>query len=187
VLDLFRESYYCLDLLVGYGSPILFYLLYRTGRIDRFLWHFYWIGVAVGLLWEIPIFVLSGEATSLPLVTWTRPIPAHYAVFMISHSLWDGLLFAAGVQLVQKACRAPHFARFSFPEFAVLFLWGQATELLVELSATWNDAWSFVENSWNPVLFLNNGHNIALLMQLIWGAAVVLYYYLLLALRPKYR
>ncbi len=88
MLELFKESYYYLDLLIGFSSPLLFYFLYKTGRIEKFMWHFFWIGVMVGLTWEIPIFVLSGESTCVPIVTWTRPLIAHYLVFMISHSLW---------------------------------------------------------------------------------------------------
>ena len=186
MMEIFREAYYYLDLLVGYSSPFLFYFLFKTGRIKIFVWHFFWIGVLVGLTWEIPIFVLSGESTSLPLVTWIRPLIAHYSVFMISHSLWDGLLFVIGVWLVHGSCRKPVFQRFRWPELAVLLIWGQVSELLVEISSTLNDGWAFVEYGWNPVIFHCNGHNITWLMQIIWAAASVVYYLLILKLRPKY-
>ncbi|MFH1539589.1 MAG: hypothetical protein ABIH66_11555 [bacterium] len=185
MLGIFREAYYYLDLLVGFSSPLLFYFLYKTGRIDKFLWRFFWIGVAVGTTWEIPIFVLSGESTALPLIAWTRPLIAHYLVFMVSHSLWDGLLFVIGVRLVRGICRGPHFQNFRWPELAVLFVWGQASELLVEISSTSNDGWVFVAYWWNPAIFQVNGHDIRLLMQVVWAAAAVVYYVLLIKLKPK--
>ncbi len=186
MLETFKEAYYYLDLLVGFSAPIVFYALYRTGRIDKFLWHFFWIGCAIGLVWELPIFVLSGESTSLPLVTWTRPLVAHYLVFMTSHTLWDGLIFVIGIWLVYAICRGPYFQRFRWSELLVLFFWGQVSELLVELSSTLNDGWAFVEYWWNPVMFRFNGHNIAWLMQSIWAVAPIVFYFLLIRLRPKY-
>ena len=187
MLALFKEAYYYLDLLVGYSSPVLVYYIYRTGRFDRFIWHFFWIGIAVGLTWEIPIFVLSGESTSLPLVVWNRPLIAPYPVFMISHTLWDGMLFVIGILLVHGLCREPHFARFRWPEMLVLLAWGQVSELAVEISATANDGWAFVEYWWNPLIFRCNGHSITWLMQAIWAAASVVYYILLIRLKPRDR
>ncbi|MBC2716067.1 MAG: hypothetical protein HF978_12235 [Desulfobacteraceae bacterium] len=186
MLEIFKEAYYYLDLLIGFSSPFLFCFLYKTGRIEKFVWHFFWIGVLVGLTWEIPIFVLSGESTSVPIVTWTRPLIAHYLVFMISHSLWDGLIFVTGVWLVYRICRKPFFQHFRWSEMLVLLIWGQASELLVELSSTLNDGWAFIQYWWNPVIFQFNGHNITWLMQIVWAAASVGYYVLLLKLKPKY-
>ena len=186
VMEVFKEAYYYLDLLIGFSSPVLFYFLFKTGRIDRFIWHCFWMGVLVGLTWEIPIFVLSGESTSIPLVRWIRPLIAHYSVFMISHALWDGLLFVIGVWLIYAVCRKPVLERFRWSEMAVLLIWGQVSELLVELSSTMNDGWEFIEYGWNPVIFQFNGHNINWLMQVIWIAASIGYYLLLLKIRPRY-
>lgn len=187
VAELFAESYYSLDLLVGFSSPLIFLLLYRLRKIERHTWHFYWIGALIGLAWEVPIFVLSGEATGIPIVVWHRPLLVHYSVFMVSHTLWDGLLFVIGIWLVRLTCRAPCFQSFRWPELLVLVLWGQASELLVEISSTANDGWAFVEYWWNPVIFECNGHNIAWLMQVIWLLASVLFYIVLLKLAPRYR
>ena len=60
-------------------------------------------------------------------------------------------------------------------------------ELAVELSATANDGWAFVEYWWNPLIFQCNGHNITWLMQAIWAVAAVVYYVLLVRLQPRYR
>jgi hypothetical protein len=140
----------------------------------------------IGLTWEIPIFIMSGESTLLPIVTWTRPLIAHYLVFMISHSLWDGLLFVIGMWLVHGICRKPVLQEFRWSELTVLFIWGQASELLVELSSTLNDGWVFVEYWWNPAIFQFNGHNITWLMQAVWAAASTGYYVLIIRFKPEY-
>jgi len=186
MLEIFKEAYYYLDLLIGFSSPFLFYFLYKSGRIEKFVWHFFWIGVLVGTTWEIPIFVLSGESTSIPIITWTRPLIAHYLVFMVSHSLWDGLIFVIGFWLVYRICRKPFFQHFRWSEILVFLIWGQASELLVELSSTLNDGWAFIHYWWNPVIFQFNGHNITWLMQIVWASASIGYYILLIKLKPKY-
>lgn len=186
MLDLFKEMYYYLDLLVGFGSPFLIYFLYKTGRVQKMIWHFFWIGAAIGLLWEVPIFVVSGESTSLPIIVWITPLITHYSVFMLSHSLWDGLIFVIGIWIVYLTCTQPYFEKFRWSELCVLLLWGQVSELMVELSSTLNDGWAFVKYWWNPVLFKFNGHNIALLMQVVWLLAATLFYLLLVKLKPRY-
>ncbi|HOC91139.1 MAG TPA: hypothetical protein PKH33_02090 [bacterium] len=183
MMELFKEYYYYLDLLAGYLSPVVLFLMLRSGRIDSFMWRVFWLGAFLGTLWEAPIFILSGEATALPIIIWHNPLPAHYVVFLICHSLWDGLLFVIGARLVMVLCRGPHFQSFRFRELAVLLLWGQASALLVELSSTMNDGWSYIEYPWNPVLFLFNGHNITTLIQFVWAAAPILFY--LTAIRIK--
>ena len=96
---------------------------------------------------------------------------AHYAVFMVSHTLWDGLLFVIGVWWIHRVCRKPHFRRFRGAELAVLLIWGQVSELLVELSSTYVDGWVFVGYGWNPVIFRFNGHDIRWFMQIVWAVA----------------
>ncbi len=187
MMELFKEYYYYLDLLVGYLSPVVLFLMLRSGRIDGFMWRVFWLGALLGALWEAPIFILSGEATALPIIVWHNPLPAHYVVFLICHSLWDGLLFVIGARLVAVLCRGPHFLSFRFRELAVLVLWGQASALMVELSSTMNDGWSYIEYAWNPVLFLFNGHNITALIQVVWAAAPVLFYLAAIRLNTRNR
>lgn len=180
--ELFQSSYYWLDLLVGYAAPLIAFGLYRTGRISRFVWRLFWVGCALGLTWEIPMFVLSAADTGLPLLVWVRPLPAHYLVFMLSHTLWDGGLFLIGVWLVHRLCPAPTFRVFRWQELAVLLIYGQVSELLVELSSTYNHGWAFIDDyPWNPTLFRFNGLPITLLPQLVWLIAPIAFY--LIALR----
>lgn len=132
------------------------------------------------------MFVLSAEDTGVPVLEWVRPPPVHYLVLMVSHTLWDGGLFLIGVWLVQRLCRAPAFQKFSWREQAVLLIYGQVSELLVELSSTMNDGWVFITGYWwNPTIFWFNGHPITLMPQLVWLAAPVVFYLAALTLNAS--
>ncbi len=175
--ELFQSAYYGLDLVLGFGAPVVTYGLVRTGRVDRVIWRLFWLGCLLGLLWEVPIFVLSAESTSLPLITWVRPPPVPYPVLLVSHTLWDGGLFLVGVWLVHRLCPSPVFARFSFRELAVLWIFGQVSALAVELSSVLNDGWVYLScYAWNPPLFHVHGHPLTLLPQLVWAVAPVVFY-----------
>ncbi len=181
MLDLFRASYIWLDLLIGFGSPLVLLWAHASGRISVRWWRLFWLGAAVGLTWEVPIFVLS-TYTSVPIVSWPTALPLSPMILMVSHTLWDGGLFIVGVWLVRLLRRAEPLRSFRPSELVILILWGQLSELCVELSATLNNAWAFVPTySFNPVLFPFRGHAITLLPQLIWLAAPIAYY--LIALR----
>lgn len=187
MLEFFSQSYYFLDLIVGFGSPLVFYILFRSRHIDRMMWHFFWIGAGIGLLWEIPIFVLSAESEALPLIQWVRPLPLHYSIFMVSHSLWDGMLFCIGIWLVERICGRPAFTSFKISELLILLAWGQVSELFVELSSTMNEGWVYIDTYWwNPVMMHFDGHSITWLMQSIWGIAPIIFYIILLKLRSNY-
>ena len=178
--ELFKNSYYWLDLLVGFGSPILLFTLYRLKKVDRLDWRLFWLGAFIGLFWEIPIFVLSGES-SLPIVTWPRPFPFHYSVFMISHTLWDGAIFVVGIWVVKLLCPSPIFAKFNWKELAILIAWGQITAFLVEFSSVMNDGWIYVKGYWwNPVMIYVNAHPIPIMMQVLWFIAPVAFYFVAL-------
>ncbi len=184
--ELFTQAYYPLDLLIGYGAPLLVTALFRTGRISRFTWELFWLGCAIGLTWEIPMFVLSAEDTGMAVLRWERALPLPYGVFLVSHTLWDGGLFLVGVQLIRKLCKAPHFRAFSGRELAVLMVWGQLSELAVELSSTFNDGWVFLEGYWwSPTLFRVGDHPITLMPQLVWFAAPIAFYLAALRLRAR--
>jgi hypothetical protein len=178
--------YYLLDLLVGFGSPLLVYALYRSGKVERLIWRLFWAGAAIGLTWEIPIFVLSAETTEWATIEWVQPLPLHYSVFLLSHTLWDGALFLVGVWLAQRFCDEAWWTRFDAKALGVMLVWGQLSELLVEVSSTSNDGWAFITGyAWNPTLFERNGHAITLFPQLVWLAAPMLYYAVLLALARR--
>ena len=183
--DLFQNSYYWIDLLIGFGSPVLIYILCRSGKIAGRNWRLFWLGALIGASWEIPIFMLS-KLTSFPIVAWIREFPIHYSFFMVSHTLWDGALFLAGVWLVALAGRPPTLTRFRWSELGVLTVWGQVSAFLVEFSSVYNEAWTFIAGYWwNPTLLAVGHHQITLMMQLIWFVAIVGFY--LIAISPRIR
>ncbi len=177
--------FYFLDLLVGFTAPILAYILYRTEKIDKFSWYVFWIGAAVGLTWEIPMFVGSYETNFFITLETIRPYPFHYIVFLISHTLWDGMLFLIGYRLVLLLSESPRFKEFNLKELMILIIYGQIQEIIVEVGSVSNSAWTFIVYWWNPALFYVNEYPITLHPQLAWLFGSILFYFILLKLRPK--
>ena len=186
LLEFFRSNFYWIDFTIGGLTPILVYFLYKTGRIDKFIWILFWVGCAIGLTWEVPIFTLNEFSETNAVTRYITPLPVNFMVIMISHTLWDGGLFLLGVWLCHLICGPPLFARFRLKEFLVLIVWGQVSELWVELTATVGEAWAFIPRPWNPSLFKFNGHDITLMIQLVWLAAPILFYFIAMRLRKKY-
>jgi len=185
VQELFKSSYYWLDLAVGFGSPVVLFALVRLGAVDRRNWRLFWLGACIGLVWEIPIFVLS-KHTSLPIIHWIRELPAHYAVFLVSHTLWDGAIFVVGVWLAVLICGRPVLSRFRWGELAVLLAWGQITAFAVEFSSVTNQAWAFIEGYWwNPTLLHAADSPITLMMQAVWLIASAAFYLIALRMPAK--
>jgi len=120
-------AYYALDLLLALAFPLVVWGLRRRGTLHRRAWSLFWMGAALGLAWEVPIFAMSAW-TELPIVRWPAPLPAHPVVFIVAHSLWDGALLLGGyglaVLLEQRTGRAPTSA----PGLLVQLGWGQVFE-----------------------------------------------------------
>lgn len=186
LLELFRSNFYWIDFTIGGLTPIVVFILYKTGRVDKYIWFLFWLGFALGLTWEIPISVLSEFSETHAVTRFVRPLPTSFMMIIIMHSFWDGGLFLIGVWLVHRFCGAPVFERFKPSELIVLLVWGQASELWVELTSTFGEAWAFIPRSWNPSLFKFNGHDITLMPQLIWLAAPIAFYFIAVWTRKKY-
>jgi hypothetical protein len=185
MIELFRDNFYWIDFTIGGAMPIAAFILYRFGRIDKFQLCLFWIGVALGLTWEVPMSCLTTFSKSIPVHYFVRPMPVNFIVWIILHSFWDGGLFVLGVWIVKWICRDPHFERFRPCELAALLLWGQASELWVELTSTFAGGWVYITYWWNPLLFIFNGHDITILPQLIWLVAPIVFYLVALWLKPR--
>lgn len=178
--------YYAPDLLIGFGAPVALFALVRTGVLSPALWRFFWMGTLIGIVWEAPIFVLSAESASLPIIRWLTPFPMHYVVFMLAHAFWDGGLLLVGVGLCRLVCPPGWERRFEPRAMAVMLGWGQVQELAVELSSIASGGWVYVSAyGWNPTLFHFRGEPITLLPQLIWVVAPVLFYVGMLWQAPR--
>ena len=150
--------------------------LRHRARADAIVLRLFWLGVAIGLTWEIPIFASTIVAPNA-IVGFVREPPLHPMVFMVAHAFWDGGLFLVGLALVEALCAHPVLTTFRWRELAVLILWGQVSEVAVEVVSVLHDAWVYNgDHAWNPVLFHLAGHPITLVPQLIWLAAPVAYY-----------
>jgi len=176
LIGLFRANFYLIDFSVGIIAPVLVYGLVRLGRLDRYFWRLFWVGFAIGLCWEVPMQVLNQLGPGLAVHAYVREPPVPFIVIIILHSSWDGGLFLLGVGLARLILRRPALARFNPAELVIYILWGQASELWVELTATYGGAWHYVPRSWNPALFTFNSQPITLLPQLIWLAAPIVFY-----------
>lgn len=186
MFTILETYFYWIDMAVALGVTAFVVFGCRDTPQGRFLRRLFWLGVAVGLTWEIPIF-LSGVYANAPVIRFLREPPFHPLVFMILHALWDGGLFLAGVACVWLLLPRPILQSFRWSELGVLLLWGQLSELAVEIGGVTNNAWVYAgDKAWNPVLFHVDGHPITLVPQLMWVAGPVVYYLLALRLvRPN--
>ena len=176
VFTLLRTCFWWIDLAIAVGVTAFVVLGCRATPRGRFVRRLFWLGVGIGLTWEVPIF-LSGTFADQPVIVFLREPPFPPLVFLVLHSLWDGGLFLAGVLLIWLGSPRPILQRFSVRELAILMVWGQLSEFAVEIGGVTNNAWSYVGDlAWNPVLFHVAGHPITLLPQLIWFAAPIVYY-----------
>ena len=83
--------------IVGNSAPIIFFLFYKYGIISKELFNLYFLGVLIGLTWEIP-FALAGKSFHLILIDWPIDLPL---VRNITYSFIDGLIFFIGVLLAK--------------------------------------------------------------------------------------
>jgi len=181
MFTLLKTCFWWLDLAIALGVTAFAVLCRGARPWGPFVHRLFWLGVLVGLTWEVPIF-LSAVFADRPVITLLSQPPIPPLGLIVAHSLWDGGLFLAGVALVWAACPRPVLAAFRWRELGVLLLWGQLSEFAVEIGGVTNDAWTYAGDiPWNPVLFHVAGHPITLMPQLIWFAAPIVYY--LIALR----
>ena len=161
---------------MGFSLPVYIHLGHRSRPDRAVVIRLFWLGVGIGLTWEVPIFVSALVATD-PIVGFLREPPLHPILFLVAHCFWDGGLFLAGLALVGALCAKPALRGFRWQELAVLVLWGQASELAVEVASVLNQGWVYSgAHAWNPVLFHAAGQPITLIPQLIWLAAPIAYY-----------
>ncbi len=181
--DLFQAAFWWLDLAIATGATLWVVLFCRGTPRGRWIQRLFWLGVAIGTTWEVPLFLSNTFARDPVLVMLSDP-PIHPLGLIVAHSLWDGGLFLAGVALISLTCPGPILTRFSWRELGMLLLWGQLSELLVEFGGITGHAWSYAGGiPFNPTLFQVAGHPITLMPQLIWFAAPIAFYLAALRLR----
>ena len=167
--------------IIGNSAPLLFIVLYKKQKISVELLNLYFLGVFVGLSWEIP-FALAGKSFHLILIDWPIDLPL---VRNITYSFIDGLIFIVGVFLAKKFLKTNDFLyRFNSKALFIMIFWGSFSEFLVDLNGS-GKLWLFIENWYNPVFITINGNGLTIIPQLIWFVAPIVYYFLILKFQSK--
>ena len=173
---------------IGILICLIVIILYKIHKIDKNIWYLFWIGFLLGLCWELPLSI-ANVISSFPPARFITPVPLTVPfstiIIIITHSLWDGGLFLLGVGFVYLICKKPYFEKFKLSEIIIFIIYGQVSELIVELSSTFSNAWEYNVYWWNPRLFIFNGHNITLLAQLIWLVAPIIFYFFVLRINKR--
>ena len=158
--------------IIGNSAPLLFIILLKTEKISTEFFNLYFLGVLVGLTWEIP-FALAGKSFHLILIDWPIDFPL---VRNITYSFIDGLIFIAGVLLAKAYLKNKHFLyKFNSTALLIMIIWGSFSEFLVDLNGN-GKLWLFLENWYNPVFITINDNGLTIIPQLIWFIAPIVYY-----------
>ena len=158
--------------IIGNSTPLLFIILLKTEKISREFFNLYFVGVLVGLTWEIP-FALAGKSFHLILIDWPIVFPL---VRNITYSFIDGLIFIVGVLLAKAYLKNKHFLyKFNSTALLIMIIWGSFSEFLVDLNGN-GKLWLFLENWYNPVFITINDNGLTIIPQLIWFIAPIVYY-----------
>jgi len=163
--------------LSGIAICIIFFALYKINYISKFTWLLFWVGILLGLTWEVPLSIINAPF----------PPSIETYILMTTATIWDGGLFLLGYWVVIKICKEPHFNRFKLKELGILLLYGQLSSFIIEMLAVVSGGWEYEITSWNPLLFTFLGGNITLLPQLIWFFAPILFYFIAIKLNTKIR
>lgn len=177
--------FFALDVAVAIALPFSLFALHKRRSLPRCVWPLYWLGVAIGLSWELGYHFTGPLYSDTPSYLQATPYPFHPLAQPFMHALWDGGLFVAGLAPLWWLCAPPRLQGFSWRELAILVTWGQLQELCVELVAQATGAWSFTPSWWNPVLFEFGEGAITLAPQLIWLVAPCVFYAGALALNRR--
>ncbi|MEO0895747.1 MAG: hypothetical protein AAFY71_05085 [Bacteroidota bacterium] len=179
-----------MDLLLLNSDPLIalvillsFTIAFLRGKLHANMYLLFWIGVFLGLCWELPLFLMGNNPEGIPPYKLLAPFPIHPQLQWISHSLWDGGLFMAGIALIKLSCPTPVFKKFSFRELGVFILFGIASALLLEVLGSFG-IWEYIPNWWNPELFKVNGRSITALAPLTWMVVPTIFYLICLKLYP---
>lgn len=181
------NTLFYLDIAVSLAIPAFFTFMHYTRRFQPRIWYMFWAGCLIGATWEFGFYFLGPDFNaSAPLFILHTEFPLPPPTMHLLHCFWDGGLFMIGVALVFWLCRPPHLERFRWQELGVMVLWGQLSELAVELVGSNGALWEYQRTWYNPVIFRINDHNITWLPQLVWLAAPVVFYFVALWINARF-
>jgi hypothetical protein len=165
------HAYYAADLFCAVAFPLLVWLGRSRAWPNPHAWRLFWVGAAIGLSWEIPIFAMSAW-TGTPILVWQTPLPLPPAAFIVAHSSWDGALLLAGYEIARRITTRRGASPFGVLGISIQVLWGQLTEICVELSAIGAGTWVYLDGLWfNPPWAFVAGHPLPTGLQVAWLCA----------------
>jgi hypothetical protein len=167
---------FVVDVALGFAIPTVLYFLRRAGRLPYLAWPAYWLGMSIGLVWELALHYTGPRYAAAPSYVNLTRFPMTPLMQPFAQARWHGGLFVAGLLLVHRLVPPPHWRRFRWRELLVLLAWGQVQGLAMELTAAQAGLWTLVPHPWNPALFRCGAGQITLLPRLVWLIAPVVFY-----------
>jgi len=110
----------------------------------------------------------------------------------ISHSIWDGGVFMAGVLLCTKILGPEsRFTNWNWKEYGIMALWGIGQELFVEYIFA-GRVWVYSPLPWNPVIIpplpgMVSTIGMTLIPQATWVIAPIVFYFIFLWLERRFK
>ena len=171
-----------------YGLPVVIIILlcalYATKKISTATFGIYWVGVALGCVWEYAHAFLKDFIVVNPCISVYMP---EKTVYPMVHALHDGMLFLLAYLLCLAVFGRDKFKEYGFAItcFLVAILVGQ--EILVEMAFN-GRYWRYVTSRANPVLFTWGADKkvVNLVPVLEWCLASMIFAAIMLALHQKY-
>jgi len=174
--------FFTIDIAVAASIPVTLLILRRKRLVSPIIWTFFWLGVAIGAVWEFGFHFTGPEYSDTPSYTQGARFPFHPFLQPICHSFWDAGIFLVGVFLVHKFRRSP-WQGFNPSELSTFLTWGLSQALVIELVALFSSSgWSFTASFWNPAIISYDDKALTLAPLVIWGVAPIVYYMLALYL-----
>ncbi|TFH05912.1 MAG: hypothetical protein E4H14_11785 [Candidatus Thorarchaeota archaeon] len=95
---------------------------YKNQKISKSYFYAFWVGCLIGAVWEFA-FLFLGPDFLHAAVEW--PFGFFGWPKKVSHSIWDGGVFMAGVYICNRFLGAdPRFRNWSWREYGIMALWG---------------------------------------------------------------
>jgi len=180
------KAFFFVDIAIALAVLGFFTYMHLSRRFSPVVWYMFWTGVLVGATWEIGFYFLGPKFSSSPIYVFSTQPPFPSIVLHIAHCFWDGGLFMVGVALVYKLLKPPHLVRFRWSELGLMLGWGVLQEIAVELFSISGGLWLYQSRWYNPSLFEIGDSPFTVLPILIWVAAPVVFYLLVLPVNRRW-
>ncbi|MCI4671318.1 MAG: hypothetical protein MRZ79_24470 [Bacteroidia bacterium] len=180
-----------METLILYADPLIALSIllglswgYFSGKLSKRLYQLFWIGVWLGLSWELPLFLIGPEFSSVPPYRLLAPFPIHPQLQWICHSFWDGGLFMLGLYIIRISYGGSDFQEFKWKELVTMISWGVSSAVFLEMLGSMG-IWEYIPSWWNPEMFKFRGKSITALAPITWFVASCIFYLITLGLHSS--